>query len=832
MRLVAALGEARVTAPNLERGALLLSTHWRKMTPPYLGLSGDARKLATSIALRTSDAEVQWSVPTASGGTWAPDARVWNMSEGSFDQRESIFAPTPSSITFRVTVPAGGALDFALGTANASGDATVFRIGVRDGATTKVVFEERALPETTRGWAERSVDLAEFSGKGVDLELSTESSPREKGDPPLVRAKPQGDGGAAEAVSPAGGPTLALWGNPEIVSRGATHVPYNVLFVVVDALRPDVIASFHDDAEDDAKRGAKTPPLDALLPKVPGLVPNLDALASRGVRFRHAYSAGAWTRPGTLAMLSGARSSELGLDTLPWVLPDQAVSRFYASSPPMLPLLLRERGVAARAFVNNYFMIGYAPVGVDMGFSSVDDHRYRTKDTGLVTASAIAWMKSHPEERFFIFCNYNSPHEPWDPPARFLERVPPPPAGPKDDTVRRYMAEAAKDDEAIGLLLQTLDDLKIRDKTLVVVTADHGETLSFDHDGRSELDKMRVRFHHAVSNYEETTRVPIVMSLPGVLKENVSVEAQVRNVDIAPTVLEVLGMEAPAKMSGRSMMPLVRGEKEPDERVVLTEGRATVGLLYGHHRLLLREGKATNTTKGDKTFHVTEELYDLEADPGERRDIAKQSPDLVKEMKARLAAAQANVPAADAKEAQAGQGEGDKPRVRLRFAGGERARRVSGKLTAGDAKTPATVSFELAGLGKEAVSASPSVLELAFTTSPDEPVGLDLRVDPPTAPLRWELYLDDAPWPKAAVFAGPFGLFDASVETGIVDESSRSAAYALSLPEIDPRRDLGLFVVRERRAEATGPGRENTAEGALEMNRLLRDWGYAHGKSK
>ena len=120
-------------------------------------------------------------------------------------------------------------------------------------------------------------------------------------------------------------------------------------------------------------------------------------LDGRSLSFLHAYSGGSWTRPGTLSMLAGEHSSELGLPTLPWVLPPNDVARFYASSPPLLPLLLQKNGYVTRAFVNNYFMVGYAPVGVDMGFERVDDHRYRTRDTLEITKSATEWLRAHLE---------------------------------------------------------------------------------------------------------------------------------------------------------------------------------------------------------------------------------------------------------------------------------------------------------------------------------------------------------------------------------------------------------------------------------------------------
>ena len=535
-------------------------------------------------------------------------------------------------------------------------------------------------------------------------------------------------------------------------------------------------------------------------------------------------------------MLAGARSTELGLDPLPWVLPDATTSAFYASEPPMLPRLLRPLGVATRAFVNNYFMIGYAPVGVDMGFERVDDHRFRTKDTALVTKSTLDWLDTHKDERFFAFCNYNSPHEPWEPPERLKGRVPAPPAGPVDYVTRMYMAEAAKDDEALGVLLASLDELGLREKTLIVVTADHGETLSSAHDGKG-LDKMQIRYHHAVSNYEETTRIPILLSLPGVLPEGREVKARVRSIDIAPTVLEVLGMATSPKASGASLMPLVRGDAEADERVVLSEGRGTRGLLAGKYRLLVREGAAQTTTsvKGDKTETVAEELYDLEDDPGERHNLAKERPDLVAEMRARLEAARKNVPIAGTQAAARPDPPGETTGVHLRFAGGGVVRRIAGSIRTVDPKAKIVVATAV-GAGPEAVKTADGQLDLALVTAPDGVVGVDFRVEPSSAALAWELFVDDVPLAASQVFGGPFGFAAPQLRLGIATEEAKAAAYSPALAQIDPARDLGVFVTRERpgeppRDDAPGRGvtREDTKEGAEEMGRLLREWGYAHG---
>jgi len=228
-----------------------------------------------------------------------------------------------------------------------------------------------------------------------------------------------------------------------------------------------------------------------------------------------------------------------------------------------------------RAFVNNFYMIGYAGAGVDMGFEGVVDHRYATLDTEKVTRDTVAWLRANRDQRFALFVNYNSPHGPYEPPREALEAIPPAPRGPKDPIIRAYMAEVHKDDAALGQLLAALDELGIRDDTLVVVTGDHGETLSQEHDGvalRVDRDPPPGRFQHLRTIWDETVRVPIVMSWPKGLPANARVTQPVDTTAILPTMLELAGVPIPPVVSGQSMVGLIRGKSEP-ERPVIVEGR-------------------------------------------------------------------------------------------------------------------------------------------------------------------------------------------------------------------------------------------------------------------
>ena len=426
----------------------------------------------------------------------------------------------------------------------------------------------------------------------------------------------------------------------------------------------------------------------------------------------------------------------------------------------------------------------------------------------------------------------------------------PPDSARLDPQVRAYMAEGAKDDAAIGELLAKIEALGRTKSTLVVVTADHGETLSSAHTGFG-LGRMPMRFHHAVGNFEETTRIPIVMALPGELDGGRAVPERVRNVDIAPTVLDVEGIEADPRMSGRSMLPLARKRREAEPRVVVSEGRASRAILWGPWRLIVHQPVAKSAaSKGDPTGPVEakgtaadrdagaeptfeDELYDLSTDPGERRNVARQHPDVVADLRARLIAALVNTPAADA----APETEGPPAVLHLRFSGAGEVHRVSGTLTVGDGKRMATVVVDPAGVAREAlrIQASPPaarpVVDFAFSTAPDVSVGFDIRVDPPGSPIAWELFLDDAPWPAARTFAGPFGLPAETARTGVASDEARAELYSPALPAIDPTRDLGVFLTRDRPDVSAGNGPAGpppSREAAKEMQRMLEQWGYAH----
>ncbi len=749
-RLVELAKDARFEMSHAD--AVTAQRRW--MTPPFLPLSGDAARFVATIARGSAD-------------------------DGRFDRREALVSSTPGAISFRVNVPRGARLTFAEGLLDGATEATTFAVSVRDGkGALHDVFRHVLEPSASSRWTEQSCDLAAFAGQEIELRLATST--------------------AQAHVATAARSPVALWGNPTLLAQTTPRVPYDVLWVVVDALRPDVIASFHG-VEDEAKRAALLPPLEALLPKLPGLMPELDALAKRGVRFMRTYSAGAWTRPGTLALLAGARSSELGIGTTSSTVGSAEAARFYSSDPPLLPLVLRRHDVATAAFVN-----GSAPAGVDLGFERV------VVDRDHAAEAATRWLRENKDTRFFMYVHIDAFREPYAPRPSDLEKVPPPPDGPKDERARRYMAAAARADEAIGKLLRTLDETGLRDRTIVVVTSSHGATLSSAH--------VEARRHDATSNFEETTKIPLVIAAPGLLPSDAEVETRVRSIDVAPTVLDLLGVEAPAKTSGRSLVPLAGGRNEPEERVVVSEGRGSRAIMHGRWRMILRD-EASSATGAEVA------LFDLTEDPGERRNVAARRPDLVAEMRARLDAALTNAPVVGGASASASAST-TSPTLHLRFVGGPSSRRVSGAIHIGDPKTrPRSFDVRPIHLGRDAFREDGERVDIALRTSPSTPVGFDVVVDPPSTPVSWELWLDDKPWPEQAVFGGPFGLPAPMLHSGVANDGARLAAQSNVLPTIDPSRDIGLFVTRDRARSDWIDGSGAQRGSPDETARRLLEWG-------
>lgn len=780
LRLLDRLGS--LTVSHALPGGERLAGHWRRMKPPWLG--ADAPDWVQVVALLASGEErAPLGDPTQS-----PEVRTWNKNLGAFEQWTSLALRAGEEATFALEVPRGGQLraDVAV----ARGGRAVFRAVAETATGRRVECVREASEREGPGspWRSFGCELGALSGESVKLRLGVE-----------------------------GGEATGLWGGPRITGPREGGLPWNVLWIVVDALRPDALAAWHRPQDDARWAAARRPPLEAWLPRLEGLTPAMDRLVREGVSFRQAHSNAAWTRPGTLAMLSGMRSGELGVDPDQMLLASPTKAAFYASRPPLLPLVLGRAGARTDAILNNYFLVGYAAVGLDLGFDHLLDIRHQTEDTAQIERATLDYLDAHSAERFFLFCNLVSPHPPYEPPPEALARVPAAPVGPEDPIVRDYLGEVAKDDMAIGRILERVDALGLRRRTLVVLTADHGEVMSRAHRGVSRLERLPVRFGHISSNFEETTRIPLVLSLPGVLPEGRSLDAPVQSVDLAPTVEQIEGLTPGPRPTGRSLVGLMVGPDAPDlPRPVVSEGRFSRALLLGRHRYLERRGEMRETWYGDRRAVADAELYDLVDDPGETEDLSTRLSPLTTRMQQALAELTASDPRVIPPHRLA-------TTLRLRVGGAGQRHTLEGSLRLASSGPPGGV---VAVGDPGACRLEGPVVVVKLASEGDELRGCDLTLPYPTPEVAWSLRWDGRPLDDSRLHVGSLTAPIVGGEDGLRTDAALRQAFAPWPPHLDPLGDEGVFVWTTQ--DAPGALVEGSAEQMQEASELFRSWGYAH----
>jgi arylsulfatase A-like enzyme/Flp pilus assembly protein TadD len=329
--------------------------------------------------------------------------------------------------------------------------------------------------------------------------------------------------------------------------------------------------------------------------------PHLDALAREGAMAQSASAHVPLTRPSHVTLLTGRLPSETGIR-----------DNFAPAIVPQVPLLaevLKKAGFATGAFVSSVVLDSSA--GFDRGFDVYADE-FEASDTArflntvqkrgdVTTGEAVAWLDrvAPSGQRVFLWLHLYDPHDPYEPPEPYASRF----AG------REYDGEVAFSDELVGRLDGALARLGLRDRTALVVTSDHGE-------GLGEHGETL----HGFFAYQTTLAVPFLVRGPGV-RAGTRLPTTVRLVDVFPTVLDLLGVAAPAgTRPGRSLAPALGGGPAGDEPIVYAESLVPL-LHFGWSDLrVLREGRY-------KYIQAPRpELYDLKTDPGETANLAAREP--------------------------------------------------------------------------------------------------------------------------------------------------------------------------------------------------------------
>jgi len=273
---------------------------------------------------------------------------------------------------------------------------------------------------------------------------------------------------------------------------------------------------------------------------------------------------------------------------------------------------------------------------------------WREEDTPVAQTmrAACRWLESRygAREPFFLHVDTFDPHEPWLAPRYYVdlydagyrghELIDPAyePAGyatPREIAHMRalYAAEATMVDHWIGVLLDTLERLRLSDSTAVIFTSDHG----FYHGEHGLIGKVRLNRRDRIIArwplYSTITRIPLVIRVPG-LRGARAHRAFCQPPDLMPTLLELAGARIPRTVQGASLLPLLRGERTPVREV------AVASCTYVQDDAVrcptsLRTGRYLYVYGGDEW---PSELYDLRKDPQEQRNIISRKRDVAKAM--------------------------------------------------------------------------------------------------------------------------------------------------------------------------------------------------------
>ena len=361
----------------------------------------------------------------------------------------------------------------------------------------------------------------------------------------------------------------------------------NVLLVTIDTLRADRLGCY-------GRAGA--------------LTPTLDALATRGARFPTAVAHVPLTGPSHASILTGRNPPGHGVrDNGGYVLPARvktAAEEFKAA------------GYRTAAFVSGFPLdrrFGFA-----RGFDVYDDHlpkgndkrrapyleRFADATTDAVLRHIAAAPRSEPS---FLWLHYYDPHAPYEPPAELQQRF----AGEA-----AYDGEIAFVDQQLSRVLAALN----RERTLILVTADHGESLGEHGEGT-----------HGLFVYDATLRVPWIVAGPGIAAGAVPATVA-RGIDVLPTLLDYAGLGGRPALEGRSLRPAVRGE-------TMADAPAYAESLYPEREFGWAPLHAWRTASFKFIEAPRPELYDLQADPAEATNAFAEGQAKVEDIRAKLAAA-------------------------------------------------------------------------------------------------------------------------------------------------------------------------------------------------
>ncbi|HEY7699244.1 MAG TPA: sulfatase, partial [Vicinamibacteria bacterium] len=522
--------------------------------------------------------------PRALEGVRAQGYLAANVTLGH-ETRPALILPLASPKTFELPPSEPRSLRFAIAASSLPPGHPGVRFRLSLGGTT--LFEETIPASRQDKWLERRVALAP-SNAGLTFES------RALADAPRA---------------------VALWGNPVVESEKRTPARPRLILISIDCLRADHVGIYGYDKP---------------------TTPAIDELAKEAVVFRRASSSSSWTIPSHMSMFTGLPPLFHGVSESQdryWA----GTAKKLAPSVPYLAEILAREGYETAAAVSSVAMSQV--YGFERGFGV---YRLHPASAAQVVDSGLDLASRSRDREQFLFLHIIDAHWPYLPMVEFreysrefLDRFPPRPrdiseltrrlsgkaetARPEDarEALALYDAAIAHVDRELGRFFRELRKLGLYENALIVVTSDHGESF---HDHRS--------WGHGRNLYQELTHVPLIVKFPR-SELTGDVLAPVGHVDFFPTLLEEAGIEAPPSEGVNLRFPAERGRDAESRALVMDVSwedrfrRETMLSVKRENRKYVAVFPYRNGQPEDLSWTslLREELYDLESDPLEEKNL-------------------------------------------------------------------------------------------------------------------------------------------------------------------------------------------------------------------
>jgi arylsulfatase A-like enzyme len=444
---------------------------------------------------------------------------------------------------------------------------------------------------------------------------------------------------------------------PRSSRQDAAGKDINVLLILADCLRPDHLGCYGYHRQTS---------------------PNIDMLAYQGIKFTNAYANGSRTKESTATLVTSLYPSEHSVKRISDALPEASTTlmelfqtsgyrtAIFSANPLISPLFGFDKGVdylygEPHSIIRSSLVAHIAlmlstridwleraavPIElVEMMFPPDEDQvTFRGGRSDVMNTAFLEWLDHDPDRNFFVYLHYMEPHTPYCPPKPYDELFDPdyqgervcyPPQDPDPklpfvegtpvgnrelfNMVAQYDGSIAYLDTQVGNLIQELKDRGLADRTLIFLTADHGEGF-YEHKG----------WGHGHSVYQNLLRVPVIAWSPNRVRSAQTYRMTFQTIDVMPTLLAAadIGIPDAIAIEGQNLWPNIAGGSDTGQSVpVFSEIFHADGYTA---RTLIRNGKKIIHTKWKGMGRVM--LFDLNTDPNERVDLSENMVELRDEM--------------------------------------------------------------------------------------------------------------------------------------------------------------------------------------------------------